>query len=225
MIVISAPQRLFGKFSGVIVLVAFAALIFEIPQSGTPDLAIKVLHDLTAWGFLSELALAVGGTIVLSFLAGARKKWVALGAVVVILTANSTMAVLSNSFSTYPTRLGTQSDTLLALAEESPNTAISTQMPTVIRIGEDLGDATLFMPALRVEYQIRAFTDIDVIVAQDSLVLSARGSELRESRFIGFLGETEVWLIGENADTYFWIETSHDSVLIVAEELMPVVAP
>jgi hypothetical protein len=163
--------------------------------------------------------LAGVGIVALSFLAGGGKRGVVMGAVGLILLVNSTMAAPSNGLTTYPTRLGTDRTTLADMAENSPNSTISGQLPTVFRIGELLGEATLVVPSESDGQRIRAFTEVNVVVGP---ILDVSPRVLRawaEEPGIGFVGDVEIVVLGEG-DTYLWVQVDPNSVVIVTEELV-----
>jgi hypothetical protein len=182
-------------------------------------LATRALQDLSIFGFAGEIILAGFGVLVLTFLAGGGKRGVLLGSIGLIILVNATMAGPSNSLTNYPTGLGIDRPTLAEMAVNSPNPNISGLFPTVFRIGERLGEATLVVPAESDGQRIRAFTDVNVVVGPLVDVSPQVLSAWAEEPTIGLLEDVEIVVLGEG-DTYLWIKVDRDSVVIVTEELI-----
>jgi hypothetical protein len=183
------------------------------------DLGTQALQDLSNFGFAGEIILAGFGIVVLAFLAGGGRRGVLMGSIGLIILVNATMAAPSNGLTSYPTMLGTDRPTLPEMAVNSPNPNISGLLPTVFRIGELLGEATLMVPAESAGQRIRAFTEVNVVVGP---IIDVSPQVLRawaEEPGIGLLDDVEVVVLGAG-DTYFWVQVDPDSVVIVTEELV-----
>ncbi len=118
----------------------------------------------------------------------------------------------------YPTSFGADDVTLLELAESSPNRAIQNQMPTLLLLGEILGDATLSMPKGGLGPRIKAFTEVDVVAGQTIEISPEVLLDVEGERRVGLFGDVEVFVLGAS-ESYFWIDLGPGSIVIVAEEL------
>ncbi len=214
-------QRQLDRFGVSIAVLTLAGLGFVVAQTGAEGLQpVEVLRVLSVWGFTEELIFTSVGLIVLAFLAGRDKnRSVAVGGIVLLLLANSTMAGPANLIPNYPTALGIERDTLLFLAETDPHTPIFEEIPVVLRMGEVLGDARLIIPLFDFADRIRAFTDVNVISESGPYDFPVDNlPELGEEMSLGLLGAIPVSVIG-TSDEYVWLNAP-DGIYIVARELL-----
>lgn len=214
------PRQL-DLYSVSIALLILAGLLVTMASTGVEGLQpAEVLRLLSAWGFAEELIFTSVGLIILAFFAGRGKnRAVAVGGIVLLLLANSTMAGPANLIPNYPTSLGTDRDTLLELAETDPHLPISQEIPVVLRLGEVLGTARLTIPLFELADRIRAFTDVDVVSEVGPHGFPVENlPQLGVGRIIGLLGDVPISVIGEG-DEYLWLDTP-DGIYIVARELL-----
>ena len=214
-------QRQLDRYGVSIALLILTGLGFLVARTGAEGLQpVEVLRVVSVWGFAEELIFTSVGLIVLAFMAGRGKNGpVAIGGIVLLLLANSTMAGPANLIPNYPTAIGIERETLLFLAETDPHPPIYEEIPVVLRMGEVLGNARLIIPLFDFADRIRAFTDVDVISEIGPYDFPVDNlPELGEEVSLGLLGAIPVSVIGKS-DEYVWLNAP-DGIYIVARELL-----
>lgn len=213
------PRQL-DRYSVSIAFLILAGLLVTMALTGVEGLQpAEVLRVLSMWGFAEELIFTSVGIIVLAFFAGRGKnRAVAVGGVVLLLLANSTMVGPANLLTTYPTDLGTDRATLLELADQNPNKNIAGEIPVLLRLGETIGTGRLTMPWSRLGDRLRALTDIDVVSADGPYEFLSAGFAGGETQEVGMLGTIPVSVVGDG-DDYLWVE-GPDNIYVVARDLL-----
>lgn len=194
-------------------LMAVGVVVVALEAGSGESIGVELAGTLSQLGLLSALSATVVGVFALGFIAGKGRRGVTALALGLVVIAGAWTSPAFGTRTHYPVVSGLHRESLVELAQESPNPTIVSGIGVLLRLGSILGEARLLVPDEAIAARVRAFTDLNVVTVESQPDEIERDDEPR--LVLGPFGEAKLILVGDGSDDVYTWTTQNDGTILI----------